>query len=76
VTGLGVVHAEDDGEPAVPPFVPHRRQERLAVRAVGGEDGDEGPLEQIPELLDREVAPHPLRRCPLEDGLGGCSGRG
>jgi hypothetical protein len=56
VTGLAVVDADDDVESPVAPLVPHGRQENLAVRAVRGEDGDDGPLEQIPELLDPQVA--------------------
>jgi hypothetical protein len=58
VPRLHVVSARDDVEAAVSPAVPGRREEHVAVGAVGREDGDEGTLEQPVEVVAAEALPH------------------
>src|SRR3954469_21666883 len=55
---LHIVRARHDVEAAASPPVPHRRQEHLAVGAVGGEDAEERTLEQSVEIIRSEVLPH------------------
>ena len=58
MTHLHVVSARHDIEAAVSPAVPDRREEHVAVGAVGREDGDEGTLEQPVEVVGVEALSH------------------
>ena len=58
VARLHVVSARYDVEAAVSPAVPDRREEHVAVGAVGREDGDEGTLEQPVEVVGAEALSH------------------
>jgi hypothetical protein len=58
VAHLHVVAARHDVEAAVSPAVPDRREEYVAVGAVGREDGDEGTLEQPVEVVGAEALSH------------------
>ena len=55
---LDVLATSNDAETAVPPLVPHRRQQHRAVASIGSECGVERTLEEIAELLDGQILAH------------------
>jgi hypothetical protein len=55
---LHVVSSRHDVEAAVSPSVPDRREEHVAVGAVGRKDGNEGTLEQPVEFVGAEALSH------------------
>ena len=74
VAHLHVIHARHDVEAAVSPSVPDWREENVAVRSVGREDGDQGTLKQPVEVVGAEALSHG-GECShtWHSGVRGCS---
>src|SRR5262245_6624707 len=51
-----------DVEPAIAPLEPQRREHGGVVRAARGKDGDERLLEEVGDVVGRQVRPHSVGR--------------
>jgi hypothetical protein len=70
VPRLHIVPTGSDVEPARSPFVPDGREQDAPVPPMGREDGDQWQLEEIAEILDCEISPHPIVSLRLRGSEG------